>query len=267
VEDVVEDEVKKLVLFDIDGTLLRAGGQAGRILLSAIGEVYGSEVGQAALLAASDYDFAGRTDPRITLDLLATAGLEGAEASAGLDELRTRYGQRLAVELDPTRMRLLPGVREILALCAARDDLELGLLTGNWEIGARAKLAPFGLNEVFPFGAFGDDGTERWELPPAALARAAARLGAPVAAGDVLIIGDTLHDVECGRVHGLAVLAVATGRWSCEQLRGAGARWALSDLAAIDLELWSEILPSHLEKLPTKLAPPLSAPAMDRGEP
>lgn len=234
----------KLVLFDIDGTLLRAGAQVGRILLAAMDEIFGVGTALAVRAAAAGYDFAGRTDSRITLDLLAAGGIAECEARPRLVELQQRYGERLAAELDPSKMRLMPGVLELLERCLSRDDVALGLLTGNWEVGARAKLAPFDLNRCFPFGAFGDDGTERWELPPAALARAQQYLGDPVDSTDVVIIGDTLHDVECGRVHGLNVLAVATGHSSSEQLRAAGARWVVEDLEQLDHRRWSEIVPA-----------------------
>jgi phosphoglycolate phosphatase-like HAD superfamily hydrolase len=249
----------KLVLFDIDGTLLRAGPQVGRILLAAMDEIFGVGIAEAVRASAAGYDFAGRTDSRITLDLLAAGGIEESLARPRLHELRQRYGERLAAELDPSKMRLLPGVRELLCRCLARDDLALGLLTGNWEVGARAKLAPFGLNDCFPFGAFGDDGTERWELPPKALARAHQHLGHAIADQDVVIIGDTLHDVECGRVHGLDVLAVATGHSTSEQLRSAGARWVVDDLVALDDESWNAVVPSR-EGSPT---PSRSSPALD----
>ena len=106
----------------------------------------------------------------------------------------------------------------------------MALLTGNWEIGARAKLEPFGLNRFFDFGAFGEDGVRRNELVPVAVERAALQLGAPPEPSDVVIIGDTVRDIACGDAHGVPVLAVATGFTPDHRLEEAGARWVVPDL-------------------------------------
>jgi phosphoglycolate phosphatase len=125
---------------------------------------------------------------------------------------------------------VLPGVEALLARLAARRDVTLALLTGNWEGGARVKLSSAGLDGYFGFGAFGDDGIERRELPPVALERARRARGVGAALDRVLVIGDTRHDVDCARAHGLAVLAVATGREDQASLRAAGAHWVTATL-------------------------------------
>lgn len=185
------------------------------------------------------YDFAGRTDPRIVLDLMTAAGVGEEEVRRLLPEIRRLYLEKLEGALDRRDMRLLPGVEELLERQAERPDLALALLTGNWEPGARTKLSRFDLNRFFAFGAFGCDGIDRAELPPVALERAEARVGRRFAPADVLIIGDSLHDVACARAHGIPCLAVATGRTSAEALRTAGADWVVPDLpAALGLIDW-----------------------------
>ncbi len=127
-------------------------------------------------------------------------------------------------------MRLLSGVEELLAELADRDDFALGLLTGNWEGGARIKLERYGLGGYFAFGAFGDGCRDRRDLPPVALRRAGQWSGRSFRAEDALIIGDTTRDVECGRAHGISVLAVASGSHDAERLAAAGADWVVDDL-------------------------------------
>jgi phosphoglycolate phosphatase-like HAD superfamily hydrolase len=216
----------KLVLFDIDGTLVDCGPQVRPLFAAALVEVFGT---------AGDldgYDFAGKTDPRIVLDLLTAAGLSREEVLAGLPRVRALYVESLEKALARERMRLLPGVEELLERLAARDDVVLGLLTGNWERGARTKLSRFDLNRFFRFGAYGCDGIERWELPPVALERAERACGRAFQPEEVLIVGDSLHDVSCGRAHGIPTLAVATGRTPAEALTSAGADWVVPDLCA-----------------------------------
>src|SRR5262245_21301289 len=144
----------KLVLFDIDGTLLNCGPQVRPIFASALIDVYGTTGN------LDGYDFAGRTDPRIVLDLMTAAGVPEHETRAKLPRMREAYVARLARLLDRGRMSLLPGVEPLLERLAGRSDVTLALLTGNWEPGARAKLARFDLNRYFGFGAFGCDAVD-----------------------------------------------------------------------------------------------------------
>lgn len=218
----------RLILFDIDGTLLECGPQVRPILAEILTKVFGTAGG------VETYDFAGRTDPGIVLDLLTEAGMPQEEILARLPEARRMYVERLERTLDRERMRLLPGVMEVLEELSRRDDIALGLLTGNWEPGARTKLSRFDLNRFFDFGAFGCDGVNRSDLPPVALDRAERRLGRRFLPEETLIVGDTLHDVACAKAHGIPVLAVATGRTSAETLRDGGADRVVADLTAID---------------------------------
>jgi len=216
----------KLVLFDIDGTLVDCGPQVRPLFASALVEVFGT---------AGDvdgYDFAGRTDPRIVLDLVTAAGVPEPEAREKLPRMRELYLERLSRALDRRGMRLLPGVEEVLERLAAREDVVLALLTGNWEPGARAKLSRFDLNRFFGFGAFGCDGVDRSDLPPVALGRAERVVGRRFQPEETLIVGDSVHDVSCARAHGIPCLAVATGRTPSAALHEAGADWVVPDLHA-----------------------------------
>ncbi len=213
----------RLLLFDIDGTLVRCGPQIAPIFMGALKGTFGRTGNVRA------YDFGGRTDTEAVLDLMTEAGVPQASVRDRLVEVRAHYSELLD-GLDPAKMRLLPGVVELLEELAGRDDACLALLTGNWENGARAKLAPFGLNRFFGFGAFGEDGVRRNELVPAALRRAAERTGIEPDALSAVIIGDTVRDVACGQAHGIPVLGVATGFTSQDALREAGADWVVPDL-------------------------------------
>ncbi|MFP5287959.1 MAG: HAD family hydrolase [Thermoanaerobaculia bacterium] len=214
----------KLVLFDIDGTLLHCGPQVKPLFAGALIEVFGT----AGDLEA--YDFAGRTDPRIVLDLVTGAGLPESEVRAGLSRVRELYVERLERVLEGKTMRLLPGVPELLEGLERREDVVLALLTGNWEPGARTKLSRFDLNRFFAFGAFGCDAVDRSDLPPVAWERAERAVGRRFRPEETLIIGDSLFDVSAARAHRIPVLAVATGRTPASALRSAGADWVISDL-------------------------------------
>jgi phosphoglycolate phosphatase len=214
----------KLVLFDIDATLLVCGPQVRPLFANALVEVFGTAG------AVDAYDFTGRTDPGIVLELLTAAGVPEAVVREGLPRMRELYTGRLEQSLDREGMRLLPGVVEILERLEGREDVVLALLTGNWEPGAKAKLSRFDLNRFFPFGAFGCDGVDRSELPPVALDRAERARGRRFRPDEVLIVGDSIHDVSCAHAHGIPCLAVETGRTPGETLRAAGADWIVPDL-------------------------------------
>ncbi len=215
----------KLILFDIDGTLVDSGKQPRRAFAEALTEVYG-QTGDVY-----GYEFSGKTDPRIMLDLLVGAGLTREEVLARLPAARDAYLDRLDAILLRERMRLLPGLPALLDALAARDDLVLGLLTGNFERGAQIKLSRFGIEGYFAFGSFGDDQFDRNDLPPVALERARAALGVRVDPADAVIVGDSLLDIACARAHGLKCLAVPTGWTSAEALAAAGPDWLVPDLS------------------------------------
>lgn len=216
----------KLILFDIDGTLVHCGPQVRPLFAAALTEVYG-RTGDL-----DGYSFSGKTDQRIVLDLMTGAGLAEAAVRSSLSRMRRVYLERLDAGLRREGMAVLPGVEALVERLVAEAGVTLGLLTGNWERGARIKLSRVDLDHHFPFGAFGDDGVQRHELPPVALERAAAHAGCGFDADDVLIVGDSTEDVRCAHAHGLRCLAVATGWTPAEDLRRAGADWVVDDLPA-----------------------------------
>ena len=218
----------KLLLFDIDGTLVDCGGQPKPLFGEALEEVYGARGD------VRGYDFSGKTDPRIVVDLMLAAGVPEAVIHDRLPEIRDAYLARLERHLEPEKVRILPGVVELLTTLAERDDLVLALLTGNWERGAGIKLGSVGLSRYFAFGSYGDGQTDRRDLPPVAFARAVERCGREFRPDETWIIGDSLLDVDCAKAHGIPCLAVATGRTEAGALESAGAERVLADLASID---------------------------------
>ena len=218
----------KLLLFDIDGTLVDCGGQPKPLFGEALEEVYGVRGNLPG------YDFSGKTDPRIVLDLMTAAGVPEPVIRERMTVLRDAYLSRLEQRLEPEHVRILPGVVELLTRLAERDDLVLALLTGNWERGAGIKLGSVGLRRYFEFGSFGDGQTDRRDLPPVAWARAAEHCGRSFRPEETWIVGDSLLDVDCARAHGIPCLAVATGRTAVTALAAAGAERVLSDLAGVD---------------------------------
>lgn len=221
----------RLILFDIDGTLLRCGRQVAEVFISCLKQTYGT-VGEL-----DGYSFAGRTDPGIVLDLMTAGGVDKESVVAGLPEMRQLYLDRLEQTLDPKKMTLLPGVIDLLEHLTAIPDVTVGLLTGNWQGGARTKLERFDLNRFFSFGAFGDDGFIRRDLLPRAWVRASREAGRDFLPKDTLLVGDSILDVDCGLTHGVPVLAVTTGFTSAEDLATAGARWVVSNLPAAGDEI------------------------------
>ncbi len=216
--------MKNLILFDVDGTLLRCGKQVGVLFVEALREVYG---GYGKL---DGYSFAGKTDSRIVLDMIGAIGRGQKEILRELPAARKAYLDKLERGLRRDDMLLLPGVRDLLERLSARDDVLIGLLTGNWRRGARIKLDCFDLNRFFAFGAFGDDAIDRRDLVPVALERAAALDGSPIEARRTMIVGDTELDVDCARSAGAWSMAVTTGFTSAERLKAAGADWVFPDL-------------------------------------
>lgn len=221
----------KLVLFDIDGTLLWTDGAGRRAIQRALVD----EVGTAGPI--DRYRFDGKTDPQIVRELLSLARHPAAADAARIDAVCRRYVEHLRSELAvPTQTtKLLPGTRELLAALepheAGRRAL-VGLLTGNVAPGAALKLRSAGLEPArFRVGAYGSDSARRADLPAVAAERAAALSGCRFAGADVVVIGDTPDDVACGRPIGARSVAVATGSYDVAALRAAGAAYVFATLA------------------------------------
>ncbi|MGH7531497.1 MAG: HAD family hydrolase [Gemmatimonadales bacterium] len=213
----------RLILFDIDGTLLWTDG-AGR---RAIHQALLDEAGTAGPI--DGYRFDGKTDPQIVRELLALAGHPEAESPERVAAVCRRYLELLTRELaKPTQAtRLFPGVVALLDALAPHEAAGrtlVGLLTGNLERGAALKLRSAGIDSArFAVGAYGSDSHRRPELPVIAAERAARRVGRPFAGADIVIVGDTPDDVACCSPVGARAVAVATGFYDVAALRAAGA--------------------------------------------
>ncbi|MFQ5718431.1 MAG: HAD family hydrolase [Acidobacteriota bacterium] len=222
----------KIVLFDIDGTLVRGDGQGRRALSLAFADVFGV---QSATEVAGGVDFNGALDPTIMREIALRLGIDARSFDAAHRDLVASYRLQLeAVLIEEGPPRVLPGVRRLLSRLEAAPGLVTGLLTGNIEAGARSKLRPVDLDRFFPAGAFGEDGPTREEVARVAWHRLERQAGCPVSAGSVWVVGDSVRDIECGRANGMGTLAVATGWTSAAVLRRAGPLALVDDLAATD---------------------------------
>ncbi|MBI4014304.1 MAG: haloacid dehalogenase-like hydrolase [Candidatus Rokubacteria bacterium] len=219
----------RLVLFDVDGTLLSASGAGRRALGRALVDVFGTAG------PIDSYDFHGGTDPQIVRDLLGAAGLPLAEILAREAELFACYLEQLEAELGDGRgVRLYPGVAALVEALAGEPDCVVGLLTGNIEPGARLKLRSTGLWPRFRLGAYGSDDADRTRLPAVAAQRAGVLVGRTFRGRDVVVIGDTPRDVGCGRAFGAVCLAVATGRHPVADLEACTPDHVFPDLSDLD---------------------------------
>lgn len=217
---------KRLLLWDIDGTLITTGAAGQQAIVRATAERFGGESN------LNGVEIAGRTDLAIAHQILQKYGtpVTDENARAFLDI----YLRMLAEELPRREGRVLPGVLALLERLASQSDATLGLLTGNLERGAKLKLEHYDLWRFFAFGGFADDHHDRNELGPFALARALKGTGINFAGAQVDVIGDTGHDIACGKAIGARTVAVATGPWSREQLAGHEPDFLFDDLSNVD---------------------------------
>ena len=217
-----------IALFDIDGTLLRAGGAGRRAVELAVGEVLDELDDEVSLPSV---EFAGRTDPWIVRAALMQYGVAAEDDL--IREVLRRYVAHLPRELERAdAFEVLPGVLALLSELSDREDLVLGLGTGNTEPAAYAKLARGGLDSFFAFGGFGSDHAERPEVLRTALHRGLERTGVQMEDARVVVIGDTPHDVAAARAIGAHCVAVSTGGYEPSALEAAGASVVVSDLRA-----------------------------------
>ncbi|HYK11780.1 MAG TPA: haloacid dehalogenase-like hydrolase [Gemmatimonadales bacterium] len=221
----------KLLLFDIDGTLLSTDGAGRRAIHRALVD----RAGTPGVLPG--YRLDGKTDPQIVRELLAEGGHASPDDRSVIEDICARYVSNLREELKRPGYvtRAMPGVPALLQALEPLErsgDAMVGLLTGNVVGGAELKLNAAGIGfDRFAVGAFGLDGHHRPDLPPVALARAAERLGRAVTGSDTWIIGDTPADVACGRPVGARALAVATGSYRVPDLEATGADLVFADLS------------------------------------
>jgi len=213
----------RLVLFDIDGTLIRTGGAGVRAFAQAFAAEFGIVDGVAHL------KFAGRTDSGLVREVLEAQGIPATK-----DNFRRfcdRYVFLLEEQLQTSQGGAIPGVWDFLRQLEALPEPPLiGLLTGNIRLGAEMKLRRFGLWEVFRTGGFGDDHEERNEIAAIARERGCSALGENLRGEQIVVVGDTPHDVRCGRAIGAKVLAVSTGGSTEEELRVNEPDWLVGDL-------------------------------------
>ena len=214
---------RRLLLWDIDGTLITTGAAGQRALGMTTAERFGGD-GDLA-----DIEVAGRTDVGITHQILRKFGMpvNSENVSTFLD----RYLELLERELPRSNGRVLPGVLALLERTAGQANTSLGLLTGNLRRGAQLKLEHYGLWKFFTFGAFADDHHDRDELGAFAVRRALAETGHDFPPAHTDVIGDTGHDVACGKVFGARTIAVATGGWSREALAATAPDFLFEDLS------------------------------------
>ena len=211
----------RLILFDIDGTLIDSGGAGVRSLDLAFRKVF------SIANAFQDISMAGKTDTQIIKEGFKKHGIS---EDGKMDEIIDAYLDNLREEIRNDRKHVKPGIYEFLDELSCSKDAALGLLTGNLEKGARIKLDPFRLNRYFPSGAFGSDDEDRNMLLPVAVGRFEELLKQRINIRESIVIGDTPRDVECAHIYGALCIGVATGPYSFESLVEAGADYAVEDL-------------------------------------
>ena len=215
-----------LILFDIDGTLLLSGRAGLRAMTRAFADTFG------ITNAFEGESFGGRTDSFLVSNALQRNGMPDTPGQH--ERFRQTYIPMLAEEIvhpGTGHKGLMPGARELLEALHDHDHLHLALLTGNYRDAAEIKLQHFELWDFFEWGAFSDDAADRNALVPIARMRAETYDVPGAAIERVIVIGDTPHDIECARVAGAKSIAVATGGFTVEQLRDAGADEVLADLS------------------------------------
>ncbi len=210
--------MSRLLLFDIDCTLIDTGGAGMAALKETARELFGAD--------GPELDLAGSTDSGIVMGMLEHFG-----SDISRDEFYQVYLAKLVPNLAAFTGRVLPGVEALLAELD-RSGAALGLLTGNIVGGAKAKIVHYGLADYFPMevGAYGDDHHDRNRLGPVALARASAEYGRVFQAESTVVIGDTPKDIACGKAMGAMTLAVATGGFSVDELAAYEPDLTVSDL-------------------------------------
>jgi phosphoglycolate phosphatase len=222
--------MKKIALFDIDGTIMLTRGAGRRSMELAFLEVFG-------VSGPAEYRYDGKTDMQIVRESMRLAGFSDAVISERMDAVMDRYLSNLIAMLDrPDHGSvMLPGVAALLDAVEAHDDIVLALLTGNVERGAARKLRSVGVDPTrFQFGAFGSDHEHRPELPAIARARASAALQRDVRGAECVIIGDTPSDVACSRPIGGRAIAVATGSYDVAALQACDPDAVFADLTDTD---------------------------------
>lgn len=219
----------RILLFDIDGTLIDPAGEGKVCLRRALEDVFGR------FDPIDVYDMAGKTDWQIVTDLMRSAGLDDEAIAASRQAVFDAYARHVEIAAPTFKMRILPGVIDLLSRLTADSRFVMGLVTGNVREAVPHKLRAVGLDPgLFSFGAFGSEHMDRNQLPPLALYRLEQQLGWCVPPESVLVIGDTPHDIACARHTGVRVLCTATGTYSRQSLANHNPDYLLDDLADVD---------------------------------
>ena len=216
---------RRLVLFDVDCTLIDAHGAGGRAMFRAMAEIYG---GRGEL---DGYSFHGRTDPAIIVDLATSWGASEAVVRDELPACLARYVECLRDEMTDDEIEVLPGVHDLVTALSCDRRVVLGVLTGNIAEGLALKLAPTGLLSLFKVLASGSDSALRPELPAVAVARADHLTGHRYTGKEVVVIGDTPADISCGAELAVRTIAVATGRHTLDELASCAPDYLFADLS------------------------------------
>jgi phosphoglycolate phosphatase len=213
----------KLVVFDIDGTLIDSGEAGSKALDRVFWDLFSEK--DAFLKIACG----GKTDIQIIREGLSLLGLSSDRPT--ISRILEAYVKTLKSEVALSNKRLMPGVKALLDALMDKGKYRLGLLTGNIREGARIKLEPFSLNRYFPSGAFGDDSENRNDLLPIALRRIRDQEGLSLDFKDCIVVGDTPMDVQCSKPFGALSIAVATGAYTMPALSQTGADHVIEDLS------------------------------------
>ncbi|MBX9950119.1 MAG: HAD hydrolase-like protein [Candidatus Obscuribacterales bacterium] len=204
---------KRLVLFDIDETMITSDGAGRRAISKVLKDRYDIDPATIKL------SMSGKTDPQILTEIMTEAGIEKKEIESSIPSMIEEYLIHLETEIRETKNYIVhDGVEEILAALATMDNAFLGLLTGNVERGARMKLERFKLNHHFPLGAYGSDSASRLDLPHVAKQRADEHFKTTFEPREIVVIGDSIFDVLCAKHYGAVSLAVNSGRTTREDL-------------------------------------------------
>ena len=222
----LEIKKKRLLLFDIDGTLVNTGGAGVVSLRKMVQQRFGVSDD------LHDIEIAGKTDRAIIRDILRKYGEPPTEEAVAA--FAEAYIEGLPGELLRCRGRVLPGINELLGRLRSHSQIVLALLTGNLKRGAQLKLEHYGLWDFVEFGAFADDHHDRNELGVFAHRRAREKHGHDFDSADVDVIGDTEHDIACGKAFGARTIAVATGSCSRERLQSCLPDFCFDDLSDVE---------------------------------
>lgn len=217
---------KRLVLFDIDETMITSDGAGRRAISRVLKDRYDIDPASIKL------SMSGKTDPQILTEIMTEAGIEKKEIESAIPLMIEEYLVHLETEIRETKHYIVhDGVEEVLAALATMENAFLGLLTGNVERGARMKLERFKLNHHFPLGAYGSDSASRLDLPHVAKLRADEHFNLTFEPSEIVVIGDSIFDVLCAKHYGAVSLAVNSGRTTREELEAQNPDHLFSTLA------------------------------------